>query len=451
MSRTGLKWEMKELAKHLGGVWFGDSSATVSGFATDSQKVLPGSLFLAIRGNRVDGHNFVDDALARGAVATVAERPVTGPHILVPNLVQALARMAASYRETFDGPVVGITGSAGKTTTKEFVAAALGELGPVLKSAGNRNTEYTSPLIWAELEPRHRSAVIEMAMRGFGQIAHLAAFSQPTLAVITNIGFAHLEQVGSRDGIAKAKTEIFDALPEIGLGMYWAEDDFAEYLGSYSKHTSFTFGFGPRATCQIRHYRPQDLGQSEIQGVVDGIPWFGTLPGIGRHVALDAAAAILVAHLLGIEPQLAMDRLSIAELPPMRMEVLDVKGVRVLLDAYNASPPSMAAAIETAMELPGSGNRHAILGEMRELGEYSESAHRALGELIAQSGLASVALIGPPTAWARDSAEKKGMNPQSIVSLQDVSQARGFLELIPKGDTVLIKGSRSIELERVVH
>jgi UDP-N-acetylmuramoyl-tripeptide--D-alanyl-D-alanine ligase len=450
LSQRGLKWEMKELAKRLGGEWFGDPSVTITGFATDSQKVLPGSLFLAIRGNRVDGHDFVGEALAKGAVATVAERPVSGPYVLVPNLVQSLARMAASYRESFDGPVVGITGSAGKTTTKEFVAAALGELGPVLKSAGNRNTEYTSPLIWAELEPRHRSAVIEMAMRGFGQIAHLASFSQPTLGMITNIGYAHLEQVGSREGIAKAKTELYDGLPEIGLCVYGAEDDFAEYLGNYSKRTAFTFGFGPRAACQIRHYRPKDLGNSEIQGVVDGIPWYGTLPGVGRHVALDAAAAILVAHLLGIEPQVAMDRLSTAELPPMRMEVLKVHGVRILLDAYNASPPSMAAAIETVMELPGHGNRHAILGEMRELGDYAESAHRALGELIAKSGLESVALIGKPTAWTRESAERMGMKPQAIVSLEDVLAARGYLETIPMGDTVLIKGSRALELERVL-
>ncbi|HEY0867714.1 MAG TPA: UDP-N-acetylmuramoyl-tripeptide--D-alanyl-D-alanine ligase, partial [Fimbriimonas sp.] len=219
-----------------------EPEAEVTGFATDSREVDPGDLFLAIRGANVDGHDFARKATNEGAVATLAERDVPGPHILVDDVVQALARLARHYRDSFLGPVVGITGSAGKTTTKEFAAAALSPLGPVLKSEGNRNTEFTSPLVWTELTPDHRAAVIEMGMRGFGQIAHLASFSQPTIGVITNIGYSHGEMVGGREGIAKAKGELLDALPKEGWAVLWQDDPFLESLAMKAPRLR-TFGF----------------------------------------------------------------------------------------------------------------------------------------------------------------------------------------------------------------
>lgn len=194
-----------ELAGRLQSELFASAKIVVTGFATDNREVKPGDAFLAIAGARVDGHDFVEQALAAGASLAVVERPVDGPHIHVDNLVQALARLGASFRDSFSGPVVGITGSAGKTTTKELVASALSPLGEILKTEGNRNTEFTAPLLWPQIEPETAAVVVEMSMRGFGHIAHLAAFSRPTVGIVTNIGHSHLETVGNRDGIARAK------------------------------------------------------------------------------------------------------------------------------------------------------------------------------------------------------------------------------------------------------
>ena len=247
---------VSEFAAMLDGVPIGfDGNEMISSFALDSNSIRPGDLFLAIKGERVDGHNFVSQALGRGAIGSIAERWVPPPTIQVENLVNALARVASHYRSQFHGPVVGITGSAGKTTTKEFVASALKSLGSILKTQGNRNTEYTVPLMWTELMSGHRAVVVEMSMRGFGQVSHLASFSKPTVALITNIGFAHIQQVGSRQGIADAKGELLEQLPNEALAVLWHEDEYFEYLKSKTRAQILTFGADAGADCQIRHSR----------------------------------------------------------------------------------------------------------------------------------------------------------------------------------------------------
>ncbi len=203
----------------------------------------------------------------------LAERLVYAPHILVPNTVQALADYAAVVRDSFHGPVVGITGSAGKTTTKEFVAAALSPLGEVLKTEGNRNSEFSSPLLWAELTADHKAVVVEMGMRGFGQVQHLASFTKPTLGVVTNIGHSHIELVGNQEGVARAKAELLEALPADGHAVLWAEDPFLALLSETSAAPFSTFGFSEGAACRITDYKVLKLailrnrGPSWWQGV----------------------------------------------------------------------------------------------------------------------------------------------------------------------------------------
>ena len=439
---------VQDFAVRCGGTIHGAWSApSFSGFALDSREVKQGDLFLAIKGANVDGHSYIDKVMASGAVGALVERTVDAPHILVENLVEALAKFGRGRREEFFGPVIGITGSAGKTSTKEFVAAALSPLGAILKNEGNRNTEYTSPLVWADLESKHRAAVIEMSMRGFGQVAHLAAISEPNIGIVTNIGHAHAEMVGSRDGIAKAKAELLEALPPTGNAILWAEDDYIATLRSKSRAPVLTFGFSS-SDCQVLRYRPLSWTSSEIEGTLKGRPWSAKLTTVGRHMALNAASAILTANCTGVPIQEAADALITAQLPPMRMEVRDLNGATIVLDSYNASPPSMIAAIETLAEVPAKGRRFAVIGEMRELGAQSEEGHRQVGAALAKHRIDNAVLYGPSTAETKVAANAGGMQNVSIApSLEEVT---AFLKSLQPGDVVLIKGSRALELEKAL-
>lgn len=439
---------VETLANLLGGALVGVEMSQVYGFATDTREVRAGDAFLAIRGARVDAHDLVGDAYAAGAVVAIVERPVNGPYILVDGIVDALARLASKLRDTFDGPVIGITGSAGKTTTKEFIAAALRPLGKILKTTGNRNTEYTSPLLWGDLETDTEAVVVEMAMRGFGQIAHLAAFTLPTIGVITNIGFGHMEMVGSREGIVRAKAELIEALPSDGTAVLWAEDDYFAELQRIAGETRevASFGFSAAARCRVLDYRLEEVG-ARIVGTVDGHEWVARLPIIGRHIATNAAAAVLVAHLCGVDPAVAGELLGSAELPKMRMEVRKFHGATLLIDTYNASPPAMIAAIETLMEMNVPGSRRAVIGEMKELGEQTEALHRSIGRALAK--LDSVLFYGDSmTTFAREEAERAGLADAQVAT--SIEGVRHFLQSVRPGDAVLVKGSRALELERAL-
>ena len=415
--------------------------AIVAGFATDSRDVKPGDLFLAFQGERVDGHRYVPQALAHGAAAALAERPVEGPHLLVPNVVEALARFGRSLRDEFEGPVVGLTGSAGKTTTKEMLAAALSPLGEIVKTAGNRNSEFTSPLIWAEVGPTTKAVVVEMAMRGFGQIDHLARIAKPTLGLITNIGHSHLLQVGTREGIARAKGELLDALPDDAPCLLPADDEYLPLLRQRAgKRPILTFGFAEGAEARVLDYRATDFNRATFNVEVLGKVLAITLPGAGRHLATNASAAVLAARVLGVDETALSRALADCVLPPMRMQTWVRNGATILLDAYNAAPNSVLAAIETLVETPVAARRLAVIGEMRELGDASEAAHREIGAVAAK--LDDVIFVGETAGWMREAAGKG--------TIGTVDDARRFLGELKPGDVALVKGSRSLGLERAL-
>jgi UDP-N-acetylmuramoyl-tripeptide--D-alanyl-D-alanine ligase len=415
------------------------SDPRIQGFATDSRAVKPGDLFLAIKGAKVDGHDFAEMVVENGAVAVLAEKPVNAPHILVDNLVGALARFGSHYRDTFRGPVVGITGSAGKTTTKEFLAAALAPLGDILKTEGNRNTEFTAPLLWADLTADTKAVVVEMAMRGAGQIAHLASFSKPTVGLITNVGWSHVSEVGSREGIAKAKGELLAALPEDGVAVLPQDDEFLPVLAEVANGRQvYTFGLSGESDCRVIAIRSEGWDGTTIDGFFADIPWQARIPYLGKHLGPNVAGAICTAAALGLAPQEAADAMSDAEIPPMRMQVIERNGVKILLDAYNASPASMMGALQTFMELPVEGNRCLILGQMNELGDESVRAHRELGDYVKTLGLDQLATYGPL-------ASGYGSDP-----VPSIDALRLMLNNLQPGDAVLIKGSRSLELEKVL-
>lgn len=442
---------LSELARRCGGELHADNQLVTS-FATDSREACPGSVFLAIKGANVDGHDFASQVWKAGAAAILAERPLDGPHILVANLVEALAKFGGSLRDEFAGPVIGVTGSAGKTTTKEFVSAALSPCGTVLKNRGNRNTEYTSPLLWTERRESDWAAVVEMGMRGFGQIRHLAEISRPTMALVTMVGTAHIEMVGSRDGIARAKGEILEGLPPDGHAVFLAEDDFLPALKSLCSVPSSTFGFSPEADCRITGYRAVSWKSSVIEGTLDGARWQAELGILGRHHARNAAAGLLAGVRAGTPLEKAAEALSRAELPPMRMEAVERSGVTFLIDAYNASPDSTCAALQALAEVPASGRRCAVLGEMRELGDYTERGHRLVGQALASSMPDSCLLTGGPTKWIAEEALKGGYPASRLIQLDslDLGEVRRFLEALKEGDVSLIKGSRALGLETAI-
>ncbi len=442
-----MKVLLSEVAQRLGGVpSHFDGDPVVTSWALDSREATDGSLFLAIRGDKADGHDFISQAIKNGAVAAVAEKEVPFPSILVRDLVSALARMGRSWREEFSGPVIGVTGSAGKTTTKEFIAKALEPLGVVLKTLGNRNTEYTSPLVWSELNANHKTAVIEMGMRGTGHIAHLASISKPTIAVVTNIGYSHLEMVGSREGIARTKAEIFGTVPDDGASVLWAEDDYFDYLKSKSKGRIASFGFSTNADCFIEKYQVMSTERSLVSGKCFGMEWNCQLPYVGRQNALAASCAILVGQLCGVQPPQAAASIESVKLPALRTEWVTLPcGAKALVDAYNASPSSMAFALETLLSVPRTGRAFAALGAMRELGDEEEFAHKRLGDSLVQAGLSGAILLGGPMQHAVDAAQ--GLPVQLASNLDDV---RAYLSNLQEGDVVLIKGSRAYELERAL-
>jgi UDP-N-acetylmuramoyl-tripeptide--D-alanyl-D-alanine ligase len=421
------------------------------GFSWDSRNVRPGSVFLAIRGRRSDGHDYVPEALARGAVAAIVERRVDGPCLVVDDLVQALARFATSVRQEFVGPVVGVTGSNGKTTTKELTAAALSPLGPVLKSPGNHNTEYTAPLVWASLDD-HWAVVAELAMRGFGQIAHLSSFTKPTIGVVTMIGTAHIEMVGSRTGIARAKSELLAALPPDGAAIVWREDDFFDDLRQASPARVRTFGFSQDAECRIIGHRAEGWTGGTARIELNGRTVEARLPAPGRHIALNAAAALLAADAAGVDLQAAVEGMAEAELPPLRMQVVRLPSGTALLDTYNASPDSTVAAIKTFDGLPIAGRRLAVLGEMLELGDFTESGHRMVGRALAESRIDLALLVGGSMAHAWDEARRFGFPNERMIRTEsiDIIQIRQFMDGMNCEDTVLVKGSRALGLEKAL-
>ncbi len=445
-------WTLVEWAARTGGQLRG-ADAKILHYATDSREVRPGSLFIAICGANVDGHDFVRQAYEAGAVGILVERPQgSGPEIIVESVVPALARFASSVRAQFKGPVIGVTGSNGKTTTKEFIAAALAPLGSILKTEGNRNSEFTSPLVWAEATVQEKAAVIEMGMRGFGQITHLAKFSRPTIGVITVVGTAHIQMVGSREGIARAKGELLAELVGDKMSILWAEDDYLPDLRRNAPGPIRTFGFSQDADCRLLGYRADGLTGSIIRGVLDGTQFECKLPVLGRHQANNAAAAILAAHSAGISVAAAAAALERATLPPMRMEVKEINGVRFILDNYNASPDSTVAAIRAISEVTTPGRKLAILGEMKELGDFSESGHRMVGSSLAVSSIDVAMLTGGATRFIADEAKNIGFPADRIKELSslDFDAMRSFLATARPGDVVLIKGSRVLELERAM-
>lgn len=432
-----------------------DLTKIASKVCTDTRAGAEGALFFALRGENSDGHDYVADAFAKGAVASVVDHlveGVEGPQFVVPDTLAALGDLAAYYRDRFAIPIVAITGSVGKTSTKEMTAAALRTRYKVLASEKNFNNEIGVPLTLFALEEDHQVAVIEMGMRASGEIARLAEIARPTVGVITNIGLSHIERLESRDAIAAAKAELLEALPEDGVAVLPADDDYASFLIDTCRSRCRVITFGTSAGAD---FRVEDVAYSE-----DGMPCFTIngqafrLQAPGTHMPINATAAAAVAVSLGISLDQVAEGLSNYQSPAMRMEILQTpSGLTILNDAYNAAPDSMRAALETLVLLAGRRRPVAVLGEMRELGDFSAEAHEYVGRLAAELPLGLLVTVGDGAkAIGRAAADSFGsLGPGRIQAFSSTTDtAEGLPSLLYSDDVVLIKGSRAMGMERIV-
>ena len=444
-----MRLTLGDIAAATGGQLLGgDPAATASSYSIDTRTLAPGALFVALRAER-DGHDFVLDALDRGAVGALVSRPVEGAGlVLVDDTAAALSALGSAARDRLAGvPVVGITGSTGKTSTKDLTAAALAAAGPVGASPVSFNNEIGVPLTLLSAPDGAAAVVAEMGARGIGHIATLCAVARPAIGVITNIGMAHAEFFGSREEVARGKGELLEALPAAGHAVLCADDDMTPGLRARTAAAVLTAGFGPGADVRVRDLRVDEELRPAFR--LD-TPWgpaeVAPLPVRGAHQAGNAALAVAVAGVAGVALDAAVAGLAAAVGSPWRMELgRSPAGVAVLNDAYNANPTSMAAALDALASLGGAGRRFAVLGPMAELGPHSAAEHERLAKLVAAAEVQLLVTVGAP-----DLARHALDAGTEAVAVDGAEAAVAALApRLRRGDAVLVKASRVSGLERV--
>ena len=345
---------------------------------------------------------------------------------------------------------MGVTGSVGKTTVKEFLAAALSSAGPVLKSEGNLNTEFGVPMTWMRLQSEHKFAVIEMGMRGKGHISQLCAFAKPTAGIITSIGTAHIGELGGRTSIADAKSELLDCLPDNGFAVLPAECDFLKPLETRAKGRVLTFGRSDAADVRVlKSSSDFDSNRTQFTIKLAGKTIEGEVPGLGEHQALNAAAAIAACVGLHVDLSAAMASMSKAQIPSKRLRAVQHASALVLVDVYNSSPESCIEALRVLASAPGRGEKIAVLGDMLELGDYTEEGHRLVGAEASRLRIDRLALVGRSAHWIREGAIETGFGGR-IDWVSSVEEAAKVLQKLLPGDVALVKGSRAMALERAL-
>jgi UDP-N-acetylmuramoyl-tripeptide--D-alanyl-D-alanine ligase len=433
----------------------GRLDAVVTGVSIDSRTCQPGDAFFAIRGPHQDGHAFVAHARGRGAACAVTTRILPGlggdgdfPIVLVDDTTAALQRLGTAHRRRFTIPVVAITGSNGKTTTKELVATVLSARRRVLKPQASYNNQWGVPLTLLMLEPEHEAAVLEIGMNAFGEIAVLAQLCQPTVGVVTSIAPAHLEGVGSVEGVQKAKGELVEAIPPDGVVVLNADDPLVLALAARAKAPVMTYGQADGADVRLGDVALIERGLA-FRLVAGRAAAEVRLPLAGRHNAWHAAAAATVGLALGVPLDEAAAALALAVPVKGRLVWREAGGVRVLDDTYNANPVSVRAALDAFREPPGAGRRWVILGDMLELGPLTESAHGELGAWVAALPVAGFAAVGPAMRLAAEAARAGGCPDVAIFAAPEGAAAH-VLARVTRGDRVLVKGSRGMRMERAV-
>jgi UDP-N-acetylmuramoyl-tripeptide--D-alanyl-D-alanine ligase len=423
-----------------------------SGVSTDTRTIKRGNLFIALKGEKFDGHDFILRAVENGAAGVVvSSRDVYVPDkiaaILVADTLAALQDLARCHRRRFTLPVVGITGSNGKTTTKDMTAAVLSGRWRVLKTEANYNNDIGLPLTILGLTADHQAAVVEMGMRARGEIGRLAAIAAPTVAVVTNVGETHIEILGSLENIAAAKGELVEATPADGLVALNADIPLVKDMQAKTAARCVLYGLGPDAAVRAADILPGDR-DTTFQCVWPGGRFPVTVPAVGRHNVYNALAALAVGLELGLGPDEVRAGIATFQTGAMRLAIETIGPYTVINDAYNASPLSMQAAIDT-LAMVAVGRKVAVLGDMLELGEMAEAAHRRVGEQLADTGVQVVVTVGEAAAHIASAALDGGVKVAVACPGHDEA-SEALRKLLRPGDTVLVKGSRGMKMEKML-
>ena len=449
---------MKELTLKQIADWCGGKVSArfehlrVSRMQSDSRKVRSGDLFVALKGATADGHDFAEAAINHGAVAALVSRPISEklPSIEVEDTLRAYGEIAAGYRKLTGVKVVGITGSVGKTTTKEMTASVLEAAYHTAKTEGNHNNNLGLPMTIMDMPENTEVAVLEMGMNHSGEMEYLSDIARPDLAIITNIGTMHIEHLGTREGILQAKLEIMRGMPDDGAGVFNGDEPLLWNIRAIGKHKKYYYGIENHAC---------DVNATDIVELDDGVRFvvhgFGQqfelfVPMLGRHAVYNALAATTVGLLLGVKAEKIQARFSSFHNTGMRQKIYVKNGVTIIEDCYNAGPESTEAALDVLAGIKTDGRRIAVLGDMLELGNRSAAEHYRIGRLAV--GKADLLLTyGEHSVRTLTGAITGGMNPKNTDHFDTHEDMAHMLKMrVSEGDVVLFKGSRGMRMEKVL-
>ncbi|MCH5303900.1 MAG: UDP-N-acetylmuramoyl-tripeptide--D-alanyl-D-alanine ligase [Ruminococcus sp.] len=435
---------LKQIAEACGGTYVGDKNlinTPISSVERDSRNIKKNSLFLAIKGARVDGHDFIEKCFSDGAVCAICEKALekaSKPYILVDDTLNAVKKIAKAYRMLFDIPIVGISGSVGKTSTKEMIASVLSQKYNVHKTAGNLNNELGVPLTLFGMDDKTEAAVVEMGISDFGEMSRISEMVQPTVEVITVIGDCHLENLGDRDGVFRAKTEMFKNLRKGGVVILNGDDDKLSQVKEVDGNAPIFYGINNGS------YKAENIENNGVLGVNADLLFGGkrlgvTIPAIGTYMVSNALAAAAVGTSLGLSDEEIKAGISAYKTVGSRANLIDTGKIKIIDDCYNANPTSTKASIDTLLNFDG--RRVAILGDMKELGENELSLHFEVGEYAKKCD--EVIAIGPLSKELAQGADGKYFETKE-------DAIKKLSELITDGDVVLVKASHSMEFEKIV-
>lgn len=446
---------IKQLASTVDGeVLHGAADVTVSGVSIDNRVVQPGDLFVAFVGNQTDGHRFIPDAFQRGASAALvssSQVPETGsqPLIRVSDPLRAIQRLAVAERRQFTGPVIAVTGSNGKTTSKEMLKTVFQTAAPCLYTPANLNNELGLPLTILQRTEEHRTMILEMGMRGRGQIAALCEIAKPTAGLITNVGHSHIELLGSQEAIAWAKAELLDALPDDGFALLNGDDPWLRKVVDRFPVKPLWFGLHETYDAFATHIETRDAGMvfaAHILGQEQEV----FLPTFGLHNVRNALGALLMGRLHGLDMNRMASGLATLSSSSGRLHILQGRDNRILIDdCYNASPASMQASLGVLHQIGQGRETVAILGDMYELGDFEEEGHRLVGQYILEQGIDALIAVGPKSEWIAKAAYEGGL--RQVAYYRDKASLFENLKELPQGCAVLIKASRGMQFEEIVH
>ena len=454
---------IEEVLKATGGKLLqGKGNAFFQGISTDSRTVTEGELFIALKGPRFDGHHYALEALKKKAGGVLIEEDMVGDIrwngyrsravIAVKDTLTALGDIARDWRRKYGTPVVALTGSNGKTTTKEMIAACLGTTFPILKTKGNLNNLIGVPLTLLTLTEKERIAVLEMGMNVPGEIRRLTEIAEPDVGLITNIQKVHLEGMGSLERLKEEKGELFRRMRRDGTIVVNQDDPRVVDLASDYPGQRITFGIEHPSEVMAKEIQLRGAEGTSFTLILEGEVMEIHLRLLGRHFVPNALSAMAIACLFGVEMKQAKEAIENFQSFPMRMEVIPLKGGKTLInDAYNANPYSMELALETLVEVKGKGRSIAVLGDMLELGNFAKEAHEQLGGKVSELAIDFLFALGEEAPIVVESAIRHGFPIERTRVVESHSEAISLLrQMVQNGDWILVKGSRRIAMEKII-